>query len=946
MRRRSTLLLLLLAALPAAWAQQPGREAPDHAERREEARLAWYGGRPSVDYLDFKARAAAREVEAWRGLFRPGLPASAAAPVWRNLGPLHQTVLRIAPDTDGGRITALAPHPANPKVLYLATQSGLYRCANADPDLAGDWTWESLGDALPSSSADGNLSIGALALNPADPSTVYVGMGDPHGTDSRGFYTSRDGGATWNTGVKLGSATRTLDILALNAGIVLVGTNAGLWRSTDGGATFSNVTLGGSTGGAAWSLRAVTATDLVCTRNGLIFWSADQGASWTAATLDASVTALGPSRISVEVTPASPTRVWGVCNSGGNLARGLLKSDDKGHTWTFVAAPPQTGGLFQGSGWNGDPTNPGSPDMPFDGGQGTYNQGLAVDPTDPQKVFVGANLALYRTQNGGATWEQVTHWAGFTRVYSHADLHVTAWAKAGPKTLYLGSDGGLGILRQPDRNPLPSAPWDVRVPSDPSFLDHRRNKGLATQLIYHLGSTPAATPADARFRITAGLQDNGIVVRQDEGQGMAASGFFPEAVQANGDSLAGDGFGTVIHPLDGNLMLGVEQFNFTFRSSDGGATWALSQAGLPSPGNSSLWPFLSRLVLGLADPSGNTVYTPGRTGVWKSADFGLTWTAVPMNGYSNAHIIRNLAASRTEAGTLCVVTGIVPGYVTSNGGASWTVMGNLPNAGGALSSAWFDTSDANVLYLASSALNDTANHLWKSANRGASWTALDSPSNGFPFGIPVWVVQNAPWDRNELFAGTDLGLYRSTDGGATWARYGTGLPLVGVRDLYVDPARQFLRVATWGRGIWELSLAAAVLTVTPEAPEPDAGGTVQFTATLDGVPTTAVLWSVQEGPAGGAITAAGLYTAPQGAGTFHVVAAEAGKPTNVAVRAVTVWRSADADGNGRVDVLDLARLALAWGSASGQPAYDAAADLDGNGQVGDPDAARMLARIQ
>ncbi len=939
-------ILLLLATLAALEGQEPGREGPDHAERREEALVAWQGGRPSADYLDFKARTAAREVAAWRGLFRGVAPAAPGTPQWRNLGPLHQTVLRIAPDNDGGRITALAPHPTDPKMLYLATQSGIFRCANADPDLSGDWTWESLGDALPSSSAAGNLSVGALALSPTDPNTLYAGMGDPHGTDSRGFYVSHDAGSTWSPGVMLGSATRTLDIRALNASVILVGTNAGLWRSTDGGATFANVPLAGNAGGNVWSIRAVTATDLVCTRNGQIFWSADQGAGWTAAGLDPSVTALGPSRISVEVTPASSTRVWGVCNTGGNLARGLLKSDDKGHSWTFVAAPAQTGGLFQGSGWNGDPTNPGSPDMPYDGGQGTYNQGLAVDPTDPQKVFVGANLALYRTQNGGATWEQVTHWAGFTRVYSHADLHVTAWAKAGPKTLYLGSDGGLGILRQPDRSPIPSAPWDVRVPSDPAFLDHRRNKGLATQLIYHLGSTPATTPADARSRITAGLQDNGIVVRQDEGAGLASSGFFPEAVQANGDSLAGDGFGTVIHPVDGNLMLGVEQYNFTFRSSNGGATWALSQQGLPSPGDFNLWPFLSRLVLGLADPSGNTVYTPGRSGVWKSTDFGLTWSAVPMSGYSGGSTIRNMAAARTEAGTLCVVTSGVPGFVTSNGGATWIQMGTLPNNGGALSSAWFDTVDANTLYLASAALNASTNHLWKSANRGQTWTALDSASNGFPSGIPVWVVQNAPWDRTVLFAGTDLGLYRSADGGATWSRYGSGLPLVGVRDLYLDPSGQFLRVATWGRGIWELSLAAAALAVTPEAPEADAGSTVQFSATLGGVPTTAVQWSIQEGPAGGAISAAGLYTAPPGAGTFHVVAAETGNPANSASRAVKVWRSADLDGNASVDVLDLARLAVAWGSAPGQPAYDAAADLDGDGQVGDLDAARLLSRIQ
>ncbi len=516
------LSLLLAAAVPLA-AQGAGREGADHAERREEAQLAWSGGRPTAEYLDFKARLAAREAAAWRPLFARGAEA-AAVPAWRNLGPRHQTVLRIAPDNDGGRITSLAVHPTDPRILYVATQSGIFRCANADPASSGDWNWESLGDALPSSSAAGNLSIGAIALSPADPATLYAGMGDPHGTDSRGFYVSRDAGATWSAGLNLGTATRTLDLLALHAGVILVGTNAGLWRSTDGGASFTNLSLGGSTSGAAWSIRAVTGSDLVCTRNGQIFWSADQGATWTAAALDASVAGLGASRISVEVSPASSTRVWGVSATPGNLARGL-----RGAT-TRAAAGPLRGGPhgsrqpLPGQRLGQRPHLEKQPRHALRRRPGHPQPGPRRGPRGSPEVFVGANLALYRTQNGGASWSGSPHWGGFTRVYSHADPCVTAWAKAGPKTLYLSSDGGR---HPPPARPLahPQRPWDVGC--DPAFLDHRRNKGLATQLIYHLGSTPAATPPDARWRHPQACRTTASSCGRTRARSLAASSFFP-----------------------------------------------------------------------------------------------------------------------------------------------------------------------------------------------------------------------------------------------------------------------------------------------------------------------------------------------------------------------------------------------------------------------------------
>lgn len=930
--RAPMLSLILLGPVGLALLAQehPGREGRDHFERRREAELLWTGGAATPAYLDFKSKAAAKVLEEEH---LRALATGSSDPAWVNLGPFTERVVPAMPDNDGGRATAILTHPTDPKILYLATQSGLYKCTNADVASEAPWLWTSIGDTLPSNSSMGDLSIGALALSPNDPNRIYVGMGDPFGPGATGVFTSGDGGATWSACGALGASTNTMDILALDATTLLVGTNAGLWRSTNGGASFTNISLGGFS--AVWSIKALSATELICSQDGSLFFSNDGGATWSAAQIDSSVTALGASRITLATSPVSASQAWATCDEGGNVARGLLKTTDKGHSWTYVPAPTQAGGLFQGKGWHGDPTNPGQPDMPYDGGQGSYNQLLAVDPGDINKLFLGSNLALYRTLDGGLNWTQVTHWAGFTHLYNHADFHTCAWSKAGPKTLYIGSDGGLGVLKQPDLAQFPNLDWDQKVTSDPSILDHRRNAGLPSQLIYNLGSTLAPSPADSRYRITAGLQDNGIIVRKDEGAGMANSVSFPEASQANGESLAGDGFGTVIHSVNGNLMLGAEQYDFIFKTLDGGGTWNPSYSGISEAGQGYLAPFYAKLVLGLADPTGNTVYTTVRQKVYKSTDFGGTWAPMGMNGYGNQSI-RNVAASNRDPNAVAILTAGSTGFITTNGGSSWRQFGTFPTLDGISgvrgSFVWFDTENSNTLYVAAATLTSTGNHIWKSTNQGQSWSALDSATNGYPFGIPAEVMQNAPGNSNELYVGTDLGVWRSLDGGASWARFGSGMPLVGVRDLYIAPDHSFLRAATWGRGIWELPLTIAPvqISVTPDNSEVKVGTTQAFTASVTGTADPSVLWSIQEGPSGGSISAQGVYT-PTQAGTFHIVATSAAAPAVNASVAVKVFGSADLDGNGIVDVLDLAFLASAYGGGRGS------ADLNGDGVVDDAD---------
>ena len=96
----------------------------------------------------------------------------------------------------------------------------------------------------------------------------------------------------------------------------------------------------------------------------------------------------------------------------------------------------------------------------------------------------------------------------------------------------------------------------------------------------------------------------------------------------------------------------------------------------------------------------------------------------------------------------------------------------------------------------------TRSHLWRSTNFGASWTALDD-APGFPTGVAVNTIVPDPNDSTALYAGTQLGAYRSTDTGASWSRFGAGMPLVSVTDFYIAPDSSRMRAATFGRGFWE-----------------------------------------------------------------------------------------------------------------------------------------------
>ncbi|HEX9010188.1 MAG TPA: dockerin type I domain-containing protein [Holophagaceae bacterium] len=881
-----------------------GEEA-DRPDLRRDWNLWWFGGKLSPDYLDYKNRLAARELQRWGALMpqAPGakpLPAvvgAAAAPAgtggtWVNLGPTANLVNATWPDHDSGRPSAIAVDPGS-NTLYLATSGGgVWKCANADPAATTAWTWTPITDGLPAASSSGNVSVGALALSPASAQTVYLGLGDAFDAEGRGFYKSTDGGTTWTESTGIGAQTRSYEILALDANVVLWGTNDGLKRSTNGGASFVPVT-GGPATGRAWSIQAFSATELVCSAQdskgvGSLYYSTDAGASWTLATLSGLGT-ITPGRMTLAAVPSGTAGYAEVEDTtGGKVGRGVLATADKGHTWTWKAAPTATGGLFQGTG----------PSMTSDGGQEWYNHAIAVDPANGNHLIMGANLAMYRSLDGGTSWQQMTHWYGSGHVYSHADFHTTA-TKGG--IIYVGNDGGLSIFKDPWRATIPTTNPDL------TFVDSTRNLGLATHLVYNVGSTTATNVTDGKYRISLGLQDNGTRIRQDVGAGLAASSTFE-------DQIGGDGFGTVVNPTDGNLMLGSIYYTQIYKSTNGGtSSFTSSSTGITESNNSSNAPFQPRLVLGdTAHP--NTVYTATNGTVYQSTNFGTSWTGLgrtnlPAAGTSstsdpsNALYIRNVGAAAGDPNALGIAANQGRVFLSYNGGSSWTQAGTLTNNGSYTSSIWFDRTNSQTVYVASVAPDATKNHLWKSTNGGSSWSTLDgtaTTSNGFPFGIPVHVVVTDPVNANTVYAGTDFGVYYSIDGGSNWARFGSSLPMVAVRDLYIAPDGSFLRAATFGRGVWELQTAAAGITVALDRTTATVApsGTTTFTAAVTNFKTdNTVNWTVSAGggsvsPANTASGTATTYTAPATVGLYTVTAASNESPTATATATVGVYNPA------------------------------------------------------
>jgi photosystem II stability/assembly factor-like uncharacterized protein len=787
-------LSLSLSFLTGAGGTIASAQDADNATLRAKARAEWYNegyGTPrervgarrlrsqglwSPEFRRFMMAAAERERQKWGALIPgngdaapsqdPTDPAQARGGAsWLNIGPtkanfiFNGVTLNV---TDSGRVRSFAPHPSDANTLYVAfSGGGVWKTVN------GGTNWAPLTEGL------GSLSVGWLAMDRANPDTLYLGLGDPFDGTGIGLVKSTNGGTTWSAPVFLGNSTIINHVLVSPAAsnVVLASTNAGLFRSTDSGASFTLVPI--ATGEAVqpyvWSIASTGGTGLVLSleanfanaATGQVWHSADNGATWTRSANIPS----GVERITVASAPSAPSIVYAMAtNAGGNLVD-IFRSTTGGVHFRALRAPRQT---FT----NPTPTVTTPVSGQFFNTQGWYDQMLVVDPGNPNHLFFGGALNTAQVTGADnpttAVWRLVSEWLGrFNLPYVHADAHAAAYDVAG--NLYFGTDGG--IFKSTNNGA--------------SFTD-TLNIGITTHLLYHLGSSTIN-----RDVVIGGMQDNGTRLR--EGNGTIYN-----------QVIGGDGFGCNINASNPQLMLGTVQFLSMRKSTNGGSTFAQAcTGGLPCGSG----PFISRVVPWTGSATGDVVITHSNTAVWKTSDYASNWAQSGVAVVSSG-ALRNVNIAHSNQNILGAVASAGRVFVSSNNGASWTdVSAGVPNNGLSLSDIHFDRVDPNIVYMASVAPDAGVAHLWKSTNFGANWARIDgSPTpNGFPTGVPVNAVRTDPVSPNIVYAATHLGVYRSTDGGTNWVRYGSGMPLVEVTDFYIAPDNSLVRASTFGRGYWELA---------------------------------------------------------------------------------------------------------------------------------------------
>ena len=704
---------------------------------------------------------------------------------WRSIGPFR-----------GGRSNASTGVVGDPKTYYTGvTGGGLWKTDNMGI------SWRNVSDGYFKTG-----SVGAVAVAESDPNVVYVGMGEhavrgvmTHHGD--GVYRSTDAGKTWKRiGLELTQHISRIVVHPKNPDIVYVAAQGalyspspqrGIFKSTDGGATWKNVLfVNDKTGASELSMDATNPRIMYAAmwEHGRLPWkvisggpgsglykSTDSGDTWEKMK-EGLPEEMG--KMAIAVSRSNPERVYALIESDSYKDdRGLYVSNNAGKTWSKVTSEPR---LVQRA-W--------------------YYIELFIDPKNEDTVYVMSAPAL-RSNDGGKTWEKLSG--------AHGDFHDLWINPDNPQNFVISDDGGASITFDKGK----------------SFSTL---SNLPTGQFYRIN-------VDNQFpyRIYGGQQDNSSV--SIASRELGASGITAAAWTA---SAGGESAFLAFDPDNPRFILGgsyqgtIEVIDLKATAGTNIMPAPIQYLGMDAKDMKYRYNWNAPIIWSKHEP--NTFYH-GSQYLLKTTDLGKTWKEASPDLTRNEKAKQgksggpytNEAVGAENYGTLAYImesphekgviwTGSDDGLVqlTRDGGATWknvTPPGLAECLVNAIEVSPFDKATA---YIATTRykFNDHTPGLYKTTDYGTTWTRIDA---GLPQDAFTRVVREDNVRRDLLFAGTELGLFVSWNGGKAWSPFQLNLPITPITDLRVH--RGNLIAATSGRAFWILDDLALIRQYKPDAP--------------------------------------------------------------------------------------------------------------------------------
>jgi photosystem II stability/assembly factor-like uncharacterized protein len=750
----------------------------------------------------------------------PTAPAPLAGP---SLTPelLRRLAFRqVGPPQAGGRIVDLAVVESTPSTFYAASAGGgLWKTTDEggafapiferesvqsigavavfqpNPEIVWAGTGEATGDERSSwgdgvyKSSDGGRSwdhmglrdsrhIARIALHPTSPDIVFVAaLGHLWGPNrERGLFKSVDGGKTWRNVLFVDNDTGVVDV-AIDPSDAKVmyaaayqrrrrawgfhggGPGSGLYKSIDGGDSWTKITSGLPAGDKGRIGIALARTDprvvYVCIeqgsrydgvsayaeRKGGVYRSADRGETWTQMS-DWNPHAMAASQIRVD--PSDDQRVY--------MAGTFSVSVDGGRTFTT----PQDDRIEDRVVW--------------------------IDPKDSTHLLKADDTGVSASTDRGATWRPLASLPVSQVSRVSADMQTPFW-------IYAGMRGGswAGPSRTAEASDASASSWRRTGEGDgfANVIDATDNRTLYTSTAY-LGLVRLDLTSGAREEIRPGPRA-GDITRRDWNTFLKDED--PPVNLTSGVRPANRDAPVMLSPHNPAVIYaGASEL---WRSTDRGRTWASLRDRTNAAVRSTL-----RVMTQL--PSTSTL----------SLDDGALYYPT----------VTAIAESPLRRGVLWV--GTVDGnlQVSRDTGRTWlTITNRLPEAPKSTEISAIEPSHhaEQTVYVTFDGhrSDDNRNYLYRTTDGGTSWTSVESD---LPSDSVIHVVREDPKSPNVLYVGTERGAYVSLDQGRHWHVLGANLPRVAVHDLVVQPRDNSLIVATYGRGLWVLDSLAALQTPLPQ----------------------------------------------------------------------------------------------------------------------------------